>query len=85
MEYTISEKSLFGWVLQGKITKAEADVIRSQLLSVVIQAEREKVLDEYASWMKKHHYPTTGGHRIIGYEKLKEGLQSLRTKPVEPK
>ena len=43
--------------------------------------ERDKVLDEYANWMKKHHYPTTGGHRIIGYEKLKEGLQSLRTKP----
>lgn len=29
-EYIISEKHLFNWVLQGKITKGEADVVRSR-------------------------------------------------------
>ena len=42
--------------------------------SAAAPAERERVL----AWAKKHHWPTTGGHRVIGYEKLKEFLESLR-------
>ena len=38
------------------------------------KAEREKVLE----WAKKHNWPTTGGHRVIGFDKLKEFLESLR-------
>jgi len=39
-----------------------------------VKAEREKVLE----WAKKHNWPTTGGHRVIGFDKLKEFLESLR-------
>ena len=38
------------------------------------KAEREKVLE----WAKKHNWPTMGGHRVIGFDKLKEFLESLR-------
>lgn len=46
----------------------------------VAKAERERVLE----WAKKHHWPTTGGHRVIGFDKLKEFLESLRAQQEHP-
>ena len=49
-------------------------IFMQMLLQKRIKAEREKVLE----WAKKHNWPTTGGHRVIGFDKLKEFLESLR-------
>lgn len=32
-EYIITERKIFGWILQGKITKQDADPVRSRSLS----------------------------------------------------
>ena len=45
-DYIISERQIFDWVLQDKITKQEADIIRPNKFSNAIQAEREKMLNE---------------------------------------
>jgi len=52
---------------EGGAYKDEHDV-------AIRKAEREKVFE----WAKKHNWPTTGGHRVIGFDKLKEFLESLR-------